>query len=95
MNNKLDGLDLEVLQHKQVKVSDTETMTLGETARWTLLGEALEVAEKEATERETTLDYDMIVSKERIHKAICKYIDERYFACIRDIIIENNIPVTQ
>lgn len=95
MNNKLDGLDLEVLQHKQVKVSDTETMTLGETARWTLLGEALEVAEKEAAERETTLDYDMIVSKERIHKAICKYIDERYFACIRDIIIENNIPVTQ
>lgn len=95
MNNKLDGLDLEVLQHKQVKVSDTETMTLGETARWTLLNEALEVAEKEAAERETTLNYDMIVSKERIHKAICKYIDERYFACIRDIIIENNIPVTQ
>lgn len=95
MNNKLDGLDLEVLQHMQVKVSDTETMTLGETARWTLLNEALEVAEKEAAERETTLNYDMIVSKERIHKAICKYIDERYFACIRDIIIENNIPVTQ
>ena len=59
------------------------------------LDEAFEMAEKEAAERETTVDYDYIVSKERVHKAICKYIDERYYACMKDLIIENDIPLTE
>lgn len=94
----MDGIDLETLQHKKIQLSKTdadETMTLAELTRWYLLDEAITLAEQEAADRGQSLDFNTLVSKQKTHKALNKYIDERYFACMRDLIIDNKISIVR
>lgn len=94
----IDGIDLETLQYKKIqlnKANADETITLAELTRWYLLDEAITLAEQEAAEHGKSLDFNNLVTKQKAHKALNKYIDERYFACMRDLIIDNKISIVR
>ena len=63
---------------------------LGKILKLAFLIEAINLICDEYYERDMEFTVDNIVKKAKPHKAIKKYIDERYFAGLQDLILENN-----
>lgn len=89
-NKKLTGAELEAREKQVVTFNDGTQMTLPLLTRWALLIEAINLICDEYYERDMEFTVDNIVKKAKPHKAIKKYIDERYFAGLQDLILENN-----
>lgn len=81
----INSVLLEAKQNSLLTLSNGDIMSLGELARWELLFEALNLIEEEASEREEILDETKIASSIPMHKAINKYISERYWAQLADM----------
>lgn len=85
---------IKTLTDSEIKAQDTNEIDLNGVkmpvscaVRWILLLEALDLIEKTYEEQEKTFDYDIILDKAKPHKAITKYINERYIAALNDYCI--------
>lgn len=64
-----------------------EMIPAGEAARWMLLLEALDVIAQAYEEKNIEFNTDIIVKKAKQHKAITKYINERYVAFLHGLFV--------
>lgn len=59
----------------------------GEAARWMLLLEALDFINQECEEKGIEFDIDTFTKKSKPHKAVTRYINERYVAFLHGIFL--------
>lgn len=85
------GSELEAKEMQRVYIGNNISMTIGQLTRWLLLLEAFSLITESSDERGVKIDEDAITKKAKPHKAIVKYINERYFAGLRDVIVENRL----
>lgn len=83
---RLNEIKFKKLENQPIEVNG-EMITAGEAARWMLLLEALDVIFKAYEEKGIEFNIDTIVKKARQHKAITKYINERYVAFLHGMFI--------
>lgn len=74
-------------ENKKIKLDD-HILTYGEMARWMLLFEAMDYIAAECEERGKAVDYNFITSRIKPHKAITKYIEDRFDATLFDLVQE-------
>lgn len=78
-----------ILENKVINLG-THQLTISTLTRWLLLTEALELINISSEDRGVDIDEEAWTKKAKPHKAIIKYIEERYSAALEDTILENN-----
>lgn len=72
------------LESQMIDISGNQ-MTVGEAARWMLLIEAFDFINQECEEKGIEFDIDTFTKKSKPHKAITRYINERYVAFLHGL----------
>lgn len=75
----------------QIQITPEVTMSVGEAARWSLLIDAIDVIDKAYEERGLDFDEMLLTKKAKPHKAVTKFINERYVAELNDIKFESRV----
>lgn len=83
---RLNDRQLELLSNKIVDINGIQ-ITAGEATRWMLLIEAFDFINQECEEKGLEFDINAFTKKSKPHKAIMRYINERYIACLHDMFM--------
>ena len=85
---RLSDSQLKQLSAQIININGNQ-LTIGEATRWLLLLEAFDFIEQECEEQGVDFDIDNLTKKSKPHKAIVRYINERYIACLHDMFINS------
>ena len=83
---RLNDSKLHQLESQMINISGNQ-MTVGEATRWMLLIEALNFINQECEEKGIEFDINAFTKKSKPHKAIVRYINERYVAFLHGMFI--------
>lgn len=83
---KLNDLKLRQLERQMIDISGNQ-MTVGEATRWMLLVEAFDFINQECEEKGIEFDIDAFTKKSKPHKAVTRYINERYVAFLHGLFV--------
>lgn len=83
---RLNDAKLKQLENSLIEIAGNQ-LTVGEAVRWMLLIDALDIIGQEYEEQGLTFDTDIITKKAKPHKAIVRYIEERYVAFLHGMYV--------